>query len=110
MYLESMRELTNQVLEEEKMQGRSKSNRRGVQQQVPSPFKPAQATSNSIEQIGCLETPLGQQRLDYETRLDLHEGVELNGCISVHPSTQNLGDRFRRQVDLVRVYDQMEVN
>jgi hypothetical protein len=85
MHLESMRELTNQVLEEEKIvQGasRSKSNRRGASNHYPSPYKVMQPTANSIEQIGCIETPLGLRGPDYETRLDLQEGVELMAAAS----------------------------
>lgn len=63
---------------EEIKEGRARSNRRGGKKEYGSPPRMMmEATTNSIEQIGCFDSPFGK-RIDYETRLEVQDGFDIN--------------------------------
>ncbi len=65
-------------MKEEIKEGRARSNRRGGKKDYGSPLKIViEPTAQSIEQIGCFDSPNGK-RINYDTRLDIQEGYEIN--------------------------------
>ena len=65
-------------MKEEIKEGRARSNKRGGKKDYGSPLKLViEPTAQSIEQIGCFDSPFGK-RIDYDTRLDMQEGYEIN--------------------------------